>query len=529
MAFIYRYQIYNQNIRKEIDLNEYRDNIIEGIKVFYENNLKDCRVEKEFYEYRLHYKVSNRELRKAGKRILQDCEELKEKIRKGKTSINSKYFERKQQKYYAYIERDEMEKSTKLHLIDYADFNDINRFSANARNKIEEFISKSQSKQEGYDSKSILSNNALAVAFYMDVFTITIKNENGINFEEYINDNNNYDAVIVEGHHREDFFYHRIISELDIEELLETNKQRNVERLIDGFKINKLHKTDDEEAKRITESFTVPYSKSSFIKNFENMNYKNVNFFVHNVGQALTTSLSEKGKPPFIFFDFGISEGRNLFNRPSIMDIDLSEKPSIVISHIHRDHWFGLTVFTESFECDWYLPNQKKELLFEKRCAEITASGGSVSYIDTTISSNLGTIFIGCSESKCKRYRRPSNQHEDGLGMKLRLFNEKSNSYVNVLVPGDQNYDYIPQIYLEEIDVLVASHHGGKYSWSSRQAVSEDIPNNSNKGRIIYSYGRCNTHNHPSKIDDYELKGWIRRHDTMTDFTYDLKKDLGVK
>ncbi|GEM_PF-2423694 len=528
MAFIYRYQIQNKEVRKRTNLKEYEDIVIESIKKYYENRIKDCRVERNFFEYRLIYKASNDELRKVSKMILKKCPILKSEIITNNSRINGvKYFERIRQKYYAFVERDEDEKPSKFHLIDYDDFNEIDSFSEVAKKRFNEYCLRHQKKitNENID----IFSKALAIPFYMDVFTINLNNS--YFFEQDIGENN---LVLIEGYQREyNTGYQRekeniqkIISYLDVENLMESGETYDDENLMDGFNISKCLKIiDGEEIKKVDKAITIEFPEAGSVKNFDNKNYKNIDFSVHNVGQALATSLSEIGKPPFLFFDFGVSEGRNAFNRPTIRDIDLSEKPSIVISHVHRDHWYGLTIFTESFYCDWYIPHQYKEPLFLKRCAEILANGGSVSYIDSPIMSAFGTIFKGSKLSNYDPTRAAKQKHENGLGMKLKLFSEKVNSDVNVLIPGDQNFDYIPRSYLSDIDVLVASHHGGKYSWSTRQDVFLDIPYNYNNGQIIYSYGFNNTHSHPSSILDYEERDWVRRHDTIKDSTFKLKQD----
>jgi beta-lactamase superfamily II metal-dependent hydrolase len=201
------------------------------------------------------------------------------------------------------------------------------------------------------------------------------------------------------------------------------------------------------------------------------------------------------------------------------MTVDVSNNPSIIISHIHRDHWYGMTKFTQAFQCDWYIPAQNRGILFQKRCAEIIASGGNINIINSSIVSNLGTIFTH-SSSPISAKTAPKGKHETGLSMKLKLHSD-TNSDVNILVPGDQVYDYIPSQHLNNIDILVATHHGGTYT--KPNAKYNNIPISAGAGTIIYSYGQHNTYGHPSKLSDYQSKGWTTAHNTYSNLDFSLK------
>jgi len=121
--------------------------------------------------------------------------------------------------------------------------------------------------------------------------------------------------------------------------------------------------------------------------------------------------------------------------------------------------------------------------------------------------------------------RKAVHEHETGLGLRLEAKNE-CNVEINILIPGDQRYDYIDNIYLSDIDILVASHHGGEYSWSKRKNVHDDIPEPrcSDSSLLIYSYGagdsKPNTHGHPSKTSEYRLKKWVNAHHTPSNNDY---------
>lgn len=524
MAFIYRYHIREKNARNLINLTNYNDDIVNTIRAFYGDNLKDCRVEETFYEYRLHFGVDNNTLRQFGKELIANCSGVRS-IREHLENESAGIFVRKENEYYGFFDIDDDEDELKLSLIDALDFNDLERFTMDARSNFNFYI-ESNNIDMGNINREL---DTLSRAFYMDVFTLYDIDCSSIKMNSIYENKKSSRVMLIKGFHSKNSDYGKVKSELDVAQLIKLQSSENdyvkdlgYADLDDGFKISEITLPDEDKVKEILKALELHIQPTNKINNCSRRDYKKINFTVHNVGQALATSLSELKKPPFLYFDFGISEGANLFNRPATMTIDASGKPSIVISHIHRDHWYGITVFTDAFKCNWYIPNQNKETLFKKRCAEIIASGGSVNYVIASITFNIGTIFVG-ETSKHSPMRMPNHKHENGLAMNVKLRCDKKNIDVNILVPGDLRYDYIPQTYLSDIDILVASHHGGSYSWSKRNNVNDDIKYNTKDGLIIYSYGEDNTHNHPTKENDYIRKGWTKNHKTAIDLDFRLK------
>ncbi|MGV8147364.1 MAG: hypothetical protein ACLKAM_12440 [Alkaliphilus sp.] len=84
---------------------------------------------------------------------------------------------------------------------------------------------------------------------------------------------------------------------------------------------------------------------------------------------------------------------------------------------------------------------------------------------------------------------------------------------------GDQRYSYLPPAVLKDIDILVASHHGGSYSKSSRHT---SFPSPNLRSIVIYSYGTDNRYGHPSHVAAYQQRGWTNSHHT-TNGDYVLK------
>ena len=69
MGYIYRYELRNKRIRQNINLSEWKYDIIKVIKEMFEENLKDSRVTKEFFEFKLYESVENKILRNMGERL----------------------------------------------------------------------------------------------------------------------------------------------------------------------------------------------------------------------------------------------------------------------------------------------------------------------------------------------------------------------------------------------------------------------------------------------------------------------------
>ncbi len=525
MAFIFRYYIKNKQIRGKVNLTEHSADIIKTIKQFYQSNLKDCRVVKDYYEYKLHLNVDNQRLREFGKILLQNCVGLKT-IWQSKEKKVSTFFVRKMHEYYAFLNREEDSAIISIDLIDVIDISDYERLTSQALENISKYLERYNIKSNPDNNQS--NTNEVARAYYIDVFTLDINSSDLKDISSYLKPDSNIKTVIIKGFHRRKLDKIKIIAELDVDQLRNSeisdagnNITPDNNALADGFEVTGSKKLDAEEVARIMKSLNIYISAAKTIKKRYEGNSSDINFIVHNVGQALSTSLSVLNNPPFLYFDFGISEGPNEFNRPTHMTVDVSQVPSIILSHIHRDHWYGITVFTKSFECNWYIPDQYMEPLFRKRCAEIIVSGGSVSYINTPISLGFGTIIMNIN-SRYNPTRLPSHKHDNGLAIKMTL-QSKEMKNVNILIAGDQRYDYMPEKYLKEIDILVASHHGGEYSWSKRRTVYDDIPISTGLSQIIYSYGYNNTHNHPSEENQYNLRGWKNSHKTAIHSDYKLK------
>jgi len=147
--------------------------------------------------------------------------------------------------------------------------------------------------------------------------------------------------------------------------------------------------------------------------------------------------------------------------------------------------------------CHWYIPAQPLKPQFRKKCAEIIAYGGSVHILKVptgAISFPKGTLYCAPPSPSC-------HVHETGIS--LRINGQICGIPGGILVPGDQRYNHIDPSAVQNLHVLVATHHGGEHCASTIPS-----PMTSGISQVVYSYGlgsdgRCNTHKHPSHKKDY--------------------------
>lgn len=231
-------------------------------------------------------------------------------------------------------------------------------------------------------------------------------------------------------------------------------------------------------------------------------------FRVHNVGQGLATSL-EYNKTRILYFDFGIAYGRNIKTLPPHVDLTIAEQGIIILSHTDEDHWCGFRKEPLGLSATWIIPRQRSKAPFSKAVAAILLNHGKV-YYNNPNGLSCGNLIVAHASSTLRPGRNPHDFHQTGYAMYLSGKDPDGNSR-NIAISGDQDYDYQPQAQLQELHLLVACHHGGKYSWSRRCSPPSPADNS---GLVVYSYGVNNSYMHPSETRAYELAGWHNRFDT---------------
>lgn len=241
-------------------------------------------------------------------------------------------------------------------------------------------------------------------------------------------------------------------------------------------------------------------------------------FRVHDVGQALATSISHEKCNPFLYFDYGMPYGKNAHTRPSKVDMHTEPGCTIILSHLHIDHWYRIFDEYNAYMCQWFIPPQYKTAMLKHKLAEIIASGGTVGLVCRDITFSCGKLTCG-GTSKIKPARIATTVHETGLTLRIQASTVyKSVQECNILISGDQEYDYIEPLQLADLDILVACHHGGKFSWSKKD--TPPLARGGDEATVIYSYGIGNTYGHPTKRGEYYKSKWINEHDVCRDGEY---------
>ncbi len=144
MAFIYRYQIVIPLIRSKVNLKYYEEDIICIIESFFSTNLKDCRVEIDYFEFKLHYSADNSFIRQFGRVLLDHSLGLQ--AVKYKYNIKKGLFRRIEQCFYAFPDESVLSSSEKINimLIDALEFNETKRLLEQSENYFGRYFSRSQ-------------------------------------------------------------------------------------------------------------------------------------------------------------------------------------------------------------------------------------------------------------------------------------------------------------------------------------------------------------------------------------------------
>lgn len=299
----------------------------------------------------------------------------------------------------------------------------------------------------------------------------------------------------------------------------EDNSQENL-----VLSIVRSEKCDSEKRNRIINSLKEKYAITTYESTYSeaisfgiNLKTNQKYFFkVHDVGQALATSIQVEGKSPFIYFDYGWEQRKN---RICKLELEVSEEDTIIfLSHADKDHWCGSCYNKDSLKCLWIVPKQNGRADYQKFLNNVQSSGGSVFWHDDDI--DLGSIYFGNDKiSKIKKNRDPKPTHQDGYAMYINAF-EILNGIkrkIKITVSGDQDYDFQEPDKYQDSNILVACHHGGSYCWSKRfggifPATTDPV--------LVYSYGIPNKYYHPSERKIYEDWGWKVVHETPKHGTF---------
>lgn len=360
----------------------------------------------------------------------------------------------------------------------------------------------------------------------IELSTAHISKENARKiFKYYSEEKNNVFLAEVRYRHLSEEQYARYLETNDVKEntyVVETLYSAGVYQLdfIDLAEVEKIREIYPDEQENIDKIINMEAEAYENEKEYINDNLdKNSKYIltVYNAGQGLATSLAlcednqcdQFNQLPFFYFDYGIGYGNNRFTVPKNIQLPIDEKGTIILSHVHEDHWCGFRINNKALKCRWVVPQKVKRMGLKKLLASVVLAGGSFSRQDIKgnykirIKNACKYLMIGNEKSTIKPSRVPKDAHQTGCSLYVFALYDKEK--FRIVISGDQDYDYQNQRYLKSVNLLVACHHGGPYSWSKKTPIPTP---DSKKNKIIYSYGKNNKHNHPSKVNVYYGGGW---------------------
>jgi len=525
LAYIYRYQLKNAELRKRTSLIEYKNGIQLVLEKEFSEKLKDSNIEEKYFEFQLYESVTLETLREMGKNLKSEL-----------PIDDSKYgFIRMRQELYALIHftEESLDNMVHIELIDAWLVEKYELFVQRANSFFEKTNKSEISIEKRYIREQIVKN------YYLDVLDVYVDKRL---LPPSLREASEESCFLIKGNHRH--IKHKVyLSEnsnesnlLFLEKCFDIRymeRQRGIERLednqeayIDCLEIHSYKEYSSEVIEHIEDKLKLdlPITEqfNIFSQNKENIieERKKYVFRVHNVGQALATSLTYEGDQyPFLYFDYGMPYGKNLFTKPTSVNMPTKPNSMIVLSHMDKDHWFRIADDINAYQCNWFVPDQKVKLQLRNKFAGIVLHGGTVSIINQDCTFKGARITCG-GMSKIDPQRLGKCVHETGLTLRFQTYDSESRER-NILIAGDQQYDYIDDLQLRDLDILVASHHGGEFCWSGRG----DIPRarTSETSKLIYSCGKKNTYSHPSKVGEYAAADWRESHYTWKEGDYEIQ------
>lgn len=510
MAYSYRYQLKDRKMREQFDLTAYDEEIRDVLRNLFGENLKDAFVEEKQFEFRLYMSVSKAALQRMGREL--------------KWVLPVYGFSRMEQKLYAlvYLPQDEAECHEQEGVVH------IELIDSMILDRPELFLQRSKAfafKTMELEGRAIIDAEGaddIIKNYYIDVLDAYVAYQS---LPAVLKSKNAVSCFEVTGHHRRYSGEKRAVFDREqggeqkifLEKCYDAGYVEHREAInglvpdwencSDIFNI-RLSKERIDLVQKIEKALALILMSVNSIPALNTMKPgKKYTFRVHNVGQALATSIACEGCDPFLYFDYGMPFGKNAKTRPSSVDTPMGQEPAIILSHVDKDHWFRIADKIDAYKCHWFLPEQSKRINLRHKLAEIIMYGGTVNLIKNDIYFPYGNLTCG-GISRINPSRRAATVHETGLT--LRIQGTVDGQDCNILVAGDQEYDYIEQPQLDDLDILVASHHGGGFSWSKK-----DAPPTARKGglsTVIYSYGAGNTYNHPTKCQEYRKSKWANEY-----------------
>ncbi len=210
--------------------------------------------------------------------------------------------------------------------------------------------------------------------------------------------------------------------------------------------------------------------------------------WVLDVGQG--QSVLVRMEEGLVLVDCGGDGGDNAGDTAAdlLQSLGRSRLDVLVVSHYHSDHANGVPRLLERLKVDTViLPSVEPDsLLREQIVAAAHRQGSQVCLIqeDTSVSLGNGQVHI---------FAPLGDESVNELGLTVLCTAQQQ----DVLITGDMGQetelDLLDHAFLPDVEVMVAGHHGSKYSNSESllEKVRPDI--------AVFSSGRYNTYGHPSE------------------------------
>ena len=217
---------------------------------------------------------------------------------------------------------------------------------------------------------------------------------------------------------------------------------------------------------------------------------------VRDVGQANFITLRDDAGRAILHFDVGFPISFNRHTFPTDFNIERSEKPPIILSHWDWDHLHGAFHLPHLLECPWVVPNQPLGP-GAARLARILLGKGNLLVRPST--ARLRFPFGELVQS-----RGPAGDLNDsGLTVLVTLASGRS-----ALLTGDAYYDHLMHAKAKNVDHLIATHHGARFS----AGVATVPTTNNGDCTLVISYGCRNVYRHPhaEALQKHAKAGWTR-------------------
>ncbi len=245
-------------------------------------------------------------------------------------------------------------------------------------------------------------------------------------------------------------------------------------------------------------------------------NIRPADVMCYNVGQGNCNGICNSNKEPLVYFDFGGGVYGNSktypYNRKTLDAFSFKLNPLIILSHWDWDHMASVkkAMHLDAKNLLWLAPKQAVGITHLKFAIELYNEKNLLLWPENFLFIKSNYIEIQKINTKNKR-----DKNNNGLVVIVTIVSKEDNHQYTILLPADASYSHVDLSRYDELNGLVATHHGA----SSDNCLIE-IPKASFHNILVYSYGEHNTFGHPKDLskEKHEKQGWHNsKHTTSGD------------